>query len=128
MGHLETIRIEGTLLSPFILLDSEKGVIEISGRSVIAESESFYKPIIEWIEKYLENPCTKTIFICRFDAYNNSFSKILFTLFRKLDQKIILPHKLDIQWCYKEDDESMILLGEDFKQCIKNAEFNFIER
>lgn len=128
MKTLEKINIEATTLSPFIFLDSEKGIIEMSGRSIIAESESFYKPIIEWIDDYLDSPCSKTIFICSFDYYNNLFSKILFNLFRNMDRRIILPNKLEIRWCYKKDDEDMLLLGEEFKLIIKNAEFNLIKR
>ncbi len=127
MKPLEKINIEASSLSPFIHLDSEKGIIEMSGRSIVADSETFYKPTIEWIDEYIESPCPKTTFICRFDYYINLFSKILFNLLRKLDKKIISPNTLEIQWFCRKDDEDMLLLGEDFKQFIKNAEFNFIE-
>lgn len=120
------VRIDGTMLSPFVLLDSEKGVIEISGRSVLSDSESFYKPIVEWIDEYLKSPCQHTTFTCKFDYYNNPCSKVLYTLFRKMERSICDPNRFEIQWYYKNDDNDMLENGEEFMSALKNADFRLI--
>lgn len=120
-------RIDATVRSPFILLDPESGIIEISGRSFLEDSELFYKPVIEWIEEYIKSPSPKTIFICKLEYYNNSASKIIYTLIRKMDNRICYPNKLEIQWFYQKNDDEMKEKGEDMTHAIKNAEVKFIE-
>ena len=124
---METIRIDATLRSPFVLLDAEKGIIEISGRSILSDSELFYKPIVEWIVEYLKLPHQKTTLICKLEYYNNSVSKILYSLIRKIDSSICPQNKLEIQWFYPKDDDDMKEKAEDITRAIKNATVKIIE-
>lgn len=124
---METIRVEATIRSPFVLLDPKNGIIEISGRSILNDSELFYKPIFEWIEEYIKLPCPKTTLICKLEYYNNSVSKILYMLIRKMDSSVFPPNKLEIQWFYQKDDDEMQEKGEDITRSIKNANVKLLE-
>lgn len=126
MSLLEDIEIKDTPLSPFVRLNSKNGSIEMSGRSVLSDSESFYKTIVEWIDEYLKSPCHHTTFTCKFDYYNNPCSKVLFTLFRKMERSICAPNRFEILWYFKDDDNDMLENGEEFKSIMKNTDFKLI--
>ncbi|MFN4811466.1 MAG: SiaC family regulatory phosphoprotein, partial [Bacteroidota bacterium] len=49
---METLLIEGSAKTPTIKFDAEQGIIEIKGRSIPENSIEFYKPLIDWLEKY----------------------------------------------------------------------------
>ena len=124
---MEIFRINATVRSPFILLDPESGIMEISGRSLLDDSELFYKPMVEWIEEYIKSPSPKTTFICNFNYYNNPLSKILFNVLMKLDKNICPPNRFEIHWYYEKDDNDMLENGEGMTRFIKNGEIKFIE-
>ncbi len=51
---MEILNLEGTEDTPKIILDKKNGIFEISGRSLPEDSAEFYRPVLEWIEKYGE--------------------------------------------------------------------------
>ena len=53
---METLLIEGSAKTPTIKFDAEQGIIEIKGRSIPENSIEFYKPLIDWLEKYSGKP------------------------------------------------------------------------
>ena len=58
---MEPILIEGTPKTPTIKFDASSGVFEIKGRSIPENSVDFYKPLIDWLDSYKEDPNDKTI-------------------------------------------------------------------
>lgn len=111
---MESISIPGTLKTPAIVSDHEKGLIEIKGRSNPENSALFYKPLIEWVEKYSSNPSQKTVINIKLEHFNTSSSKCILDVFKKLEP--IKKANLDIQvnWYYEEDDEEMMEAGETY--------------
>jgi hypothetical protein len=111
---MESISIPGTLKTPTITSDSEKGIIEIKGRSNPENSAQFYKPLIEWVEKYSSNPTAKTTINIQLEHFNTSSSKCILDVFKKLEP--IKKANLDIMvnWYYEEDDEEMMEAGETY--------------
>ena len=53
---MEILNLEGTEDTPKIILDKKNGIFEISGRSLPEDSAEFYRPVLEWIEKYSSDP------------------------------------------------------------------------
>jgi hypothetical protein len=111
---MESISIPGTLKTPAIISDYEKGLIEIKGRSNPENSAQFYKPLIDWVEKYSSNPTAKTIINIQLEHFNTSSSKCILDVFKKLEP--IKKANLDIMvnWYYEEDDEEMMEAGETY--------------
>lgn len=50
---MENISIEKTNKTPEVLFDFENNYLEIKGISIPEDSESFYRPLMEWIEEYI---------------------------------------------------------------------------
>ena len=52
---MEKIRIESTDVSPEVIFDIENNIFSIKGKSVVTEVDSFYAPLIEWLENATQN-------------------------------------------------------------------------
>ena len=93
--------------TPRIYFNFETGDFEISGRSIPENSIEFYRPLMEWVDKYVENPHSKTRLTINLEYFNTSSSKCLVEIFRKLERTL---EKSDskILWHYEEEDEDMM--------------------
>ncbi|HNP17702.1 MAG TPA: DUF1987 domain-containing protein [Fulvivirga sp.] len=104
--------------TPRLYFNSESGDFEISGRSIPENSIEFYKPLVEWLDKYIANPAAKTRLTVNLEYFNTSSSKCLVEIFRKLE-KLNTKSDVKVLWHYEEEDEDMLESGDDFKKIIK---------
>jgi hypothetical protein len=123
---METISIEGTPKTPTINFNMEKGVLEIKGRSIPENSIEFYKPLVDWLEKYAMKPQAKTDVNIQLEYFNTSSSKCILDVFKKLEAIHKSGNDMVINWHYEVDDEDMLEAGEDY-QAIINVPFKMIE-
>jgi len=123
---METIIREETLKTPFVKFDSDKGLVEIKGRSIPENSIEFYKPLIDWLDKYSDEPSGRTSVNIKLEYFNTSSSKCILDIFRKLELIHKKGNEVEINWYYEEDDEDMFEAGEDY-QSIINIPFKMIE-
>ncbi len=123
---METLTIEGTAKTPTIKFDSAAGVIEIKGRSIPENSIEFYKPLIDWLDKYSFKPQGNTVVNIQLEYFNTSSSKCILDVFKKLEAINKSGNsKVIINWHYEEDDEDMSEAGEDY-QAIINIPFTMV--
>jgi hypothetical protein len=123
---METITIEGTPKTPTIKFEYEKGFLEIKGRSIPENSIEFYKPLIDWLDKYSQTPKTATSVNIQLEYFNTSSSKCILDVFKKLENIHSKGSQVTINWHYEEDDEDMLEAGEDY-QAIINVPFKMIQ-
>ncbi|MFH2095658.1 MAG: DUF1987 domain-containing protein [Bacteroidota bacterium] len=116
---MEIIKIAATHDTPNVIMDAENGVFELSGKSLPEDVNSFYSPIVEWLDKYAENPNPKTILDLKLDYINTASSKFLFTIFLKLEKMFEDGKDILIRWHFADDDEDMQDVGEEFAEVIK---------
>ena len=57
---METLTIAGTPKTPTVEMNVDSGVVEIKGRSIPENSIDFYRPIVEWLDKYADTPASET--------------------------------------------------------------------
>ena len=123
---METVTIEGTPKTPTINFDMQKGVLEIKGRSIPENSIEFYKPLVDWLEKYSSSPKPQTNVNIQLEYFNTSSSKCILDVFKKLEAIHKNGSEIIINWYYETDDEDMLEAGEDY-QAIINVPFKMIE-
>jgi hypothetical protein len=123
---MEPIKIEGTPKTPTVRFDSSAGVFEIRGRSIPENSVEFYKPIVDWLDSYKENPLPKTIVNICLEYFNTSSSKCILDVFKKLEAIHKAKNDVEVHWYYEEDDEDMLEAGEDYESIIR-VPFKMIE-
>ena len=99
---MEDLSLEGTAKTPTVDFKSA-GELLIKGRSIPENSIEFYKPIIEWISNYSENPKENTLVNIQLEYFNTSSSKCILDVFKKLES--ISDSSVSVKWYYEEDDE-----------------------
>jgi hypothetical protein len=109
---MEILNIEGTEDTPRIILDKGNGIFEISGRSLPEDCAEFYKPILEWIHTYAQEPNPATDFVFNLEYFNTASSKLLLEVLGALSE----VKGTTIYWHYQEDDEDMKEAGEEFME------------
>ncbi len=110
--------LESTPKTPKLRFSRETGDFEISGRSIPENSIEFYKPVINWLDNYIADPHPTTMLVIKLEYFNTSSSKCLVEILRRLE-RLNSTHKVEVKWCYEEEDEDMQESGEDFKEIIK---------
>lgn len=117
---MDSLTIHPTSRTPFILLDAQKGLIEIRGNSIPENSISFYSRVIDWI-KSLENSPKKSVnLVIQLDYFNTSTARSLVEIFNKLSQLHAAgKSEVMVYWEYKSYDEDNLEAGEDFKSVAK---------
>lgn len=111
--------LEATPKTPKLNFDSETGTFEISGRSIPENSIEFYRPLMNWLEEFTNEPISAIKMDVKLEYFNTSSSKCLVEIFRKLEKVHQCGKEVEVTWYYEEEDEDMQESGEDFKEIIK---------
>jgi hypothetical protein len=108
-------RIEGNGQRPTVIIDKDKGLIELSGSSIMENPLEVFIPVFNKIAEYVDSPRPKTTVNLKLTYFNTSSSKLLLDLIQNLEA-VHAQGKSDIKvyWYYHEDDENMMEIGEDF--------------
>ncbi len=112
---MEVINLEATEDTPRIVLDKDKGLFEISGRSLPEDSAEFYQPILEWLDRYQKNANSNTKFAFKLEYFNTASSKLILDILSKLEDIT----GTTVIWYYHEDDEDMEEAGEEFSELVE---------
>ena len=120
---MEDLSLEGTAKTPTVDF-KVAGELLIKGRSIPENSIEFYKPLIDWIAAYSDNPKANTLVNIQLEYFNTSSSKCILDVFKKLES--ISDSSVSVKWYYEEDDEDMLEAGEDYEAII-DLPFEMIE-
>ena len=72
---MAAILLEGSPKTPTVSFDDNTGLLELKGRSIPENSIEFYKPLIDWIDRYARDPKPKTTLHVQLEYFNTSSSK-----------------------------------------------------
>ncbi len=106
------ILIDKTPDCPYVNF-SEEGLLEIEGRSITEDVFSFWQPLVDWVAQYVKTPAEKTCMVFFFEYTNSSSNKYINELLKHLDACAANGNKVEIRWRFEEDDESILMLGQD---------------
>lgn len=115
---MSVIKIQGTDDTPTVTLDRDNNIFEISGRSLPEDVVVFYKPILEWLDEYKNNPLEKTVFNFNLEYFNTASSKLLLDVLLKLEDISNDGHDVLVKWHYPDDDEDMEEAGEEYSDIV----------
>ena len=121
----EFAEISESQRTPKLYLDCQQGVIKLAGRSMPENSNSFYNPILEWIDKYLQKPCDNTKVIFDLEYFNSSSSKMILQIMQRLKKLDEQDKNVKVDWYYLEDDDDMFDSGKTFEE-LAGLNFEFI--
>ncbi len=105
--------------TPEVILNPEKGVFLIGGRSMPEDAGKFYRPIINWLNNYLKQPNDSTVFHVELEYFNSSSIKQLLTVMQKLEQLSKSGKEVKVIWSYEEHDELIEAKGMEIKSLVE---------
>lgn len=115
----------GDYKNPTIKLGTN-GEFEFSGRSLPENSKNIYLPVIDWLNKYKNAPQISTVLNFKLEYFNTSSSKMLFEIFKILEEINKNKFKTTINWYHEKEDEDFKIEAE---YLISNLDLNltFVE-
>jgi hypothetical protein len=124
---MEIINFEGTEDTPAINIDGSKSTFCISGRSLPEDVISFYKPVMEWINRFSEKPSESLRIEIKLEYFNTASSKIILDILMKFEEISQLgTSKITVNWLYDKRDDDMLEAGEEYKDLVE-LPFELIE-
>lgn len=123
---MEKIEIKETSKTPSVSFDPTHGMFEMRGKSIPENSNSFYSPLLQYIEKYAGHPAERTVLSVRFEFFNTSSSNRIHALFKRFERIYLADREVLIKWYCENGDENMRDAGRDFK-AILQVPFEIIE-
>ncbi len=112
---MERIEIEPTSTTPRIIFRPDEGYFEVSGKSLPENSFDFYKPLLDFMEAYAENPKVSTTLVFKLQYFNTSSTSHFLRMIKKFEKIIEDGGEAKVLWYHDFEDEDMKEAGEDFK-------------
>ena len=106
---MEVIEIQPTKVTPAVSF--REGTLSIKGRSITEGAADFYKPLVEWVEKYVAETNVDTRVTLSFDFINTASTKWIYAIIKKLSQYTDVHKRLKIEWFYENGDAELFELG-----------------
>lgn len=116
---MEKINLEATPTTPKVVFEPDEGYFEISGKSLPENSFDFYKPLLDWMDQYLENPKDKSSLVFKLEYFNTSSTGHFLRLIKKLEKIHAAGSDVSVQWYHDHEDEDMREAGEDFRLLVR---------
>ena len=122
---MEILKLEATEDLPCILFDGDKGIFEISQRSLPENAIRFYEPYLDYINDYLKASKEQTTLTFHFDYVSTSSTKQVMKMIMLFDQ-LNQNKKVVLNWNYDKGDVDMMQTGKRLEQ-LASFKFNFNE-
>lgn len=121
---MDRLYIEPTAQTPLVDFNGQTGDMTIKGRSIPDSPDEFWNKVLNWFERYVVEPTSKTTFNIDLEYFNVSSSKRILSLLYKLNRLAENGFNVEVNWYYREDDEDMFEVGQDYAYMVK-VPFNF---
>ena len=121
---METINIEPTKKS--LEVECSPGYFKLSGNSILSDPRKFFKPIVEWVEEYIQNPDEKTTIDLKLEYVDTASVQSVFDIMRMFKPLDELKKDIQVNFYFEFDDPELLELGEIMEGRL-GIKFNFIE-
>jgi len=115
---MEALKITETEDSPQVTLDLDANIMELEGRSLPEDVNTFYEPVLSWLEEYSKSPLENTVFNFRLTYFNTASSKIILDILTQFEEMIEEGHQVLVRWHFPDEDEDMQEAGEEYADMV----------
>ncbi len=119
MSYIVPLIIEKTTKTPRIILDPEKNLYEISGRSLPENVVKTYEPVLQWVDQNLGKIQNPIEFSFRVDYLNSASAKMISLILSKLEEYYKSGISIEVKWYYNLDDDDIQNEGEIYAKLKK---------
>ena len=111
---MENLKIEATQYTPEINFDAVNGILNIAGKSYPENTFEYYKPIVDWVDEYLQSVKNDRKIVVNLDLeyLNSSSLKAYFDLFDLLEIAHNDGKNIEIKWIFDEENDVEINSGD----------------
>src|SRR5665648_479733 len=106
---LNNIEIKSTRATPSVTFS--EGLLTIRGRSIPEAAAEFYRPLEQWVEKYVTETEVDTRVVLSFDFINTASTKWIYAIIKKLAQYRDVNKRVKVEWYYETGDDELFELG-----------------
>jgi hypothetical protein len=106
---LDSIEINATRVTPEISFG--EGLLMIKGRSITETAAEFYRPLLEWVDKYVAETNINTRIVLSFDFINTASTKWIYAMIKKLANYHDVHKQVKVEWFYENGDDELYELG-----------------
>ena len=122
---MENLIVEGSKKTPNIFLNKD-GHLKLGGRSIHEDPDKFFKPIVDWIIQYCQNPpVQETIVDIELEYFNSGSAKFILSILQILTTRMKEGFDLVINWHYEAGDDDILERGQYYSSLL-DKEFVFI--
>jgi hypothetical protein len=111
--------VKRTFNTPEVELKPSEGILRIEGRSIPEDPGEYYDIILQKLEDYYRNPQKITRIDIKLEYINSGSSKYMLELLRIVKRNYDNGADCTVNWFYEEDDESILELGQHYRNTIK---------
>ncbi len=124
---MQPLILKGSKSTPSIHFDPASHVLRLQGQSYPENASKFYAPVFAWLREYLAQPeGTRVCVDVELAYFNSSSSKILMNFFEILEKTAANGTSVEVFWRYREDDETSLECGEEFKEDAPGLSFHLV--
>jgi hypothetical protein len=121
---MDPLLVEATDCTPYVCLNKDSNIFEITGKSKPTNVFEFYDPILNWLDQYMESPNPKTVLSIKLEYLNSASAKVINYLIKKLERAIKKGKEANVLWHYSIHEPDMKELGENYSY-MYNIPFEF---
>jgi hypothetical protein len=107
---MENLEIEGShknFFIPTVSFNAKTGICEISGESFLEDTVEFYRPLIDWVEEYINNVRGPIALIIKLTYFNTSTSRSILDILNLLRDYEETGGEIVVNWHFDENDIDM---------------------
>ncbi|WP_028536745.1 DUF1987 domain-containing protein [Paludibacterium yongneupense] len=111
---MNRIQIAATAATPEIDFDFAAHVLSLRGESYPENAQAFYGPVLAELEAYLATHTDRRITVnVQLAYFNSSSTKLLMSLFERLNTAALAGNSITLNWHYDEDDDTILEFGQE---------------
>ncbi len=116
---MDDLFIKKTFNTPEVELKPSEGILRIEGRSIPEDPGEYFEVILQKLQDYYQEPSKLTRVNIKLEYINSGSSKYLLELLRLIKDYHGKGNECEINWHYEEDDESILELGQHYRNTLK---------
>lgn len=115
---LERLQLEASEDTPVVDFDHATGLLRIDGRALPEDAHSFFSPLQEWVERYVESPAASTVVDLKIDYFNSAATRYIFNILMELEELAAAGNDIRIIWNFNREDEMIAAKGEELESML----------
>ena len=106
----------------------KEGLVSIKGHSIPQDPKKIYKPVLQWVKDYIEDPAPRTEVSLNIDFSDSESTKAIFDMLKLLAMCQNTNHRIEMvfNWIYMKEDDDIKELGELFESKL-DIIFHYLE-